>query len=239
MEPVSELVRKGQDRAAVARVVHQHVGMDAGHRRRAEGARALVGAHGPVDPVVVEEARDDLAGFLGELAVRVDDDAARLVPRRLDVVRRDRGEAVVVREPVEPEQPSLEAVVALRHVVAARRRFDERLDGLVGGLVREVARRDPGRVAAQPVVDRLVEEDRVEDEGARAETRHERLGDRLRRGAARVAVGVVQPRHGRLERDLVAVERDAERAELLLVEPRPGRDARHALLGDDPLLRLR
>ena len=33
-----------------------------------------------------------------------------------------------------------------------------------------------------------------------------------------VAVGVVEPRHRRLERDLLPVERDAERSELLLVE---------------------
>ena len=135
-------------------------------------------------------------------------------------------------------EAGLEAVVPLRDVVAGRRRLDERLDRLVCRLVRQVAGRDPGRVRAQPVVDRLVLQDRVEDEGPRPEPGREGLGDRLGGRAACVAIDVVEARHRRLERQLVAVERDAERPELLLVEPRPRRDTGDGLLRDDPLLGL-
>ena len=179
MQAVPELVRERQDRSAVARVVHQHVRVHARNRRGAKRAGSLVRAHGPVDPVVVEEARDDRAGLVRELAVRIDDDPPRVVPRDLPRVRRDRRRTVVVLEPVDPEQPGLEPVVALRDVVARRRRLDERVDRLVRRLVREVAGRDPGRIAAHAVVDRLVQEDGVEDERARPEPGAERLGDRL------------------------------------------------------------
>ena len=167
--------------------------------------------------------------------------AARLVPRRLRRVLGDGREAVVVLEPVEPEQLRLEPVVALRHVVARGGGIDQRLHGVVGRLVREVPRRDPGRVAAQPVVDPLVDEDRVEDRGARAQARLEGGGDGLGRSTALVAVGRVELRHRRLERDRLgfAGEVDAHGTEHLLVEPRPGRDAGDGLLGEDLLLRLR
>ena len=50
-------------------------------------------------------------------------------------------------------------------------RVDERLNRLVGDLVRQVARGEPVRVAAQPVVDGLVEQEGVEDVGTGAQAR--------------------------------------------------------------------
>ena len=238
MQAVPELVSERQDRSAVARVVHQHVRVHARNRRGAKRPGSLVRANGPVDPVVVEEARDDHARLVRELAVRIDDDPTRLVPRDLPRVRRDRCRPVVVLEPVDSEQPGLEPVVALRDVVPRRRRLDERVDRLVRRLVREVARRDPGRIAAHAVVDRLVQQNGVEDERARPEAGPERLGDRLGGDAPGVAIGVEEAGERRLERHVVAVETDAERAQLLLVEPRPRRDTGDGLLGDDALFGL-
>src|SRR6185436_4681017 len=205
----------------------------------AERPGSLVRANGPVDPVVVEEARDDHARLVRELAVRIDDDPTRVVPWDLLRVARDRRRPVVVLEPVDSEQPSLEPVVALRDVVPRRGRLDERVDRLVRRLVREVARRDPGRIAAHAVVDRLVLQNGVEDERARPQPGPERLGYRLGGDATDVAVWVEEARQRRLERYVVAVERHSERSQLLLVEPRPCRDAGDGLLGDDALFGLR
>ena len=200
----------------------------------------LVGPHRGVDPAVVEESLDSRSRLAREIAVRLGDDAARLLPGRLRRVVGDRREAVVVLELVEPEELRLEAVVPLWHVVARGGGVDERLHGGVGRLVREVARRDPGRVAAEPVVDPLVHEDRVEDRRAGAKARLESHGDGLGGAAALVAIRRVELRHSRLERDRLrlALEADAKRAEHLLVEARPGRDAGDGLLGDDLLLGL-
>ena len=90
-----------------------------------------------------------------------------------------------------------------------------------------------------PVVDRLVLQNRVEDERARPEAGPERLGDRLGGDAPGVAIGVEEAGERRLERHVVAVETDAERAQLLLVEPRPCRDTGDGLLGDDRAPRAR
>ncbi len=171
VERVADLVGEREDRATVARVVHEDVRVHARDVRGAERAVALVGSHGRVDPALVEESLDGVPRLAREVGVRADDDLARLVPRRLRGVLGDGREAVVVLEPVETEQLRLESVVALRHVVARRRSVDQRLHRLVGRLVREVPRGDPGRVAAQPVVDPLVDEDRVEDGRARAQAR--------------------------------------------------------------------
>ena len=68
------------------------------------------------------------------------------------------------------------------------------------GLVREVAARDPAVEVAQPVVDRLVGEQRVQHERPRAQPRLEPRGDRFGGGAPHVAVGRVQPAERGLER---------------------------------------
>ena len=105
---------------------------------------------------------------------------------------------------VEPEQLRLERVPPLRDVVARLHRVDERLHRLVARLVGQVAARDPGRVAAQPVVDRLVDEQRVEHERARAQPGLEPDGDRFGGGAAHLAVGRHQLRQALLQAHLGA-----------------------------------
>ncbi len=139
---------------------------------------------------------------------------------------RERRHAVVEREPVEPEEARLQRVVALDDVVAVHDGVDERLHGLVGGVVREVARRDPRLVAAEAVVDRLVDGDRVEDERARAEPRLERDRHGLGGTPPLVAIRGVELRHRLLEADLGPVEVDLDRAEELVVQAVPGAEAR-------------
>ena len=178
-------------------------------------------------------------GLGGEVRERAQDDLRRLVPPDLGRVVRERGHAVVEGEPLEPEQLRLQRVVALDDLVATDDGVDERLHRLVGRVVREVARRDPGRVAAQPVVDRAVDGDGVEDERARPEPRAERDGHGVGGTPSLVAVCRVELRHRLLEADLGAVEVDADRAEELVVEPVPGAEARDCLLREDLLLGLR
>ena len=96
------------------------------------------------------------------------------------------------------------------------------------------------RVAAQPVVDHLVGEQRVEDEAARAQPGRERVGHALGRVRAGLAVGQVQARERDLERDRLGavVELDLERGDLLLEQPAPGVARGQRLLGEDLLLGL-
>ena len=117
--------------------------------------------------------------------------------------------------------------------------LDERVGCGVRDLVVEVALRDPGRVAAQPVVDRAVGGDRVQDERSQAEIRLERGVDRLGDGAARVAAREdAQPLARFVERDLFPVERDPDRREQLREEPFPRAGAGERLLRAHALLAL-
>ena len=173
--------------------------MLARHGVRAERARPLARPHRRVDPRLVEEALRGGRELGRERRVRVEHELARLVPAELLVGRRHRRHAVVVGDAVEAEQLRLQRVPALRDVVAApapRRpaprptRRSPRWPGC--------GSRSSCRVAAQAVVDRLVGEQRVEDERPRAQPGREPGGDRLGRGAAHLAVGRLQPRQALL-----------------------------------------
>ena len=160
------------------------------------------------------------------------------------------GHAVVVGEPLDAEQPRLQPVPAARDLIAPAHRLDQRLHGLVAGLVGEVARGQPVRVAAQAVVGGLVGEQRVEQERARAQPGRERRGDRLGGGAPHLAVGQRQPAERDVERDLLArplagsspaspaEQLDLDRRGQLLEQPRPRARAGERLLGEDLLLGL-
>jgi hypothetical protein len=190
--------------------------------------------------VVVEERARRVAELGREVRVGGEDELLGVLPVDGLVVLRDGGDAVVVGEDVEAEQLRLEAIPAARELVAVAHGGQQRLDGLVGGLVGEVARREPVRVGAQAVVGRLVGEQRVEDVGPRAQPGGERLGDLLGGRAARVAVGRHELGEGAVERDrlLLAGQVDGDRRGLLAEEPRPGRAAGDRLLGEDLLLGL-
>ena len=239
VQAVAELVRKRQDTAPLARVVHEHVRVDVRDGGRAERARRLARPQRGVDPVALEEAGDDLARARVKVAESLEHGVARLVPgdgRRLAL---ERGVAVVVVERVQPEQLRLEAVVALRDVVPRSQRLDQAVDGLVGDLVREVARRDPAWVRAQAILDRPLVEDGVEDVGARAQARCERVGHGLGdRPALALVAQLLQPGERLVERGLRPVDLDAEVGDQLLEEAHPRAVAGDALLGVQPLLRL-
>ena len=97
------------------------------------------------------------------------------------------------------------------------------------------------RIAPQAVLRRLVLEERVDDERARAQIRAQRSGHGLRRLAAAVAIGVLETRQALLERGrLVASgQRHLEGGGLLREQALEGRAAGHARLGEDALLGLR
>ena len=203
VQAVAQLVRQRQDGPPLPREAHQHVGMDTGHRGGAEGPVLLVRADGGVDPAGLEELLDDIAGHRGERPVRVEHERPCVLPGQRACGAPDRRRAVVVLQPVEAEQRCLQPVVALRDVVAGSDRVDQRLHRLVGGLVGEIARAEPVRVAAEPVLDGLVVQQRVQDERPRAQPGGERLGDPLRRLPSNLAVGLLKPALRQLERHLL------------------------------------
>ena len=133
----------------------------------------------------------------------------------------------------------LQPVPPLRNVEAVSNRLDQRHHGLVGRLVGEVAARQPVRVVTEPVLDRLVVDERVVDEPAGAQARLERGRDRLGRGPADLAIGRLEPAECELERELLVVEVDPEARDQLSEQPAPRGLARDRLLGEDLLLALR
>ncbi len=239
VQAVAELVGHGEHVAPAGGEVQQHVGVHARHRVAAEGATALVRAHRGVDPVLVEEAGHDAAGLLGEGAVGVEHQLARLGVGEGEVLGEHGRRAVVVGEPVDPQQLGLQRVPALRDVVAAADRLDQRHHRLVGGLVGQVAGGQPVRVGAQPVLDRLVVGERVVDEGAGAQARARGCADTASAAARRfsrsgdcrrlraTSSGTSSP--SRLTR--IAVHSSLNR-------PAPGALARDRLLGQQLLLAL-
>ena len=186
---VAELVREREHVAPARGVVEQHVGKHRRHGRGAEGAAPLGRAQRRIDPALVEEALGQRAQLSGERGVAVEHDLARLRKRERDLVRGDGRHAVVVGQPLHAEQPRLQPVPAARDLIAPANRLDQRLHRLVTGLVREVARRQPAGIAAQAVVGRLVGQQRVEQERARAQPRLQRRRHSLGGRAPDLAVG--------------------------------------------------
>jgi hypothetical protein len=189
VQPMAELVREREHVAPARRVVEHHIRRRARHRVGAERAAPLAGPDRRVDPAVVEE-RPRGVGELGrEAGERLEHHVLRARPGDLLVLVGDGRHAVVVGEPVEPEQPRLEPVPPAGQLVAAAYRDDQRLDGLVGRLVGEVAAREPVRVGPQPVVDHLLRQQRVEHVAAHAQPRLERARHGARSGLALLALG--------------------------------------------------
>ena len=212
--------------------------MDARHRVRAESPAALVRPDRRVDPMLVEESPGDGAGFRRERVVGIEHQLARLAEREQRLLLEDRRRAVVVAEPIDPEQLRLQPVPALWDVEPTPYRVDQRQHRLVGGLVGEVSRCQPMRIGAQAVVDGLLVDQRVVDEGERSRARLERGRDRLGRLLPSVTVGALQFAQRELQRDLLTAQRYPERRDQLAKQPRPSRTTRQALLGKHLLLGL-
>ena len=179
---VAELVRERQHVAPPRRVVEHHVRRARSARCRSRTRRRACPAAPGRRSAARRRTRARVVAQLGrEARERVEHHVLRARPRDRLVLVDHRGHAVVVGEPVEAEQLRLQAVPAARQLVAAADGLDQRLDGLVGRLVGEVAARQPVRVGAQPVVDHLLGEQRVEHEAAHAQPGLQRRGHRTRR----------------------------------------------------------
>ena len=198
--PWPELVRERQHVAAQVRVVEHHVRVHARHAVGAERAAALARAA----PARRSSSRRRSARTIApsssrERRVGVEHESAW--PRGhgdLLVVLGDGGHAVVVGEPVDPEQLRLQPIPAARQLVArrarprsapARTRRRPRWTGCA--TASQCGKR------AQPVVGHLVREQRVERVGARAQAGLQRRGHALGGVAAHVAVGLEEPRRAR------------------------------------------
>ena len=183
VDAVAELVREREHVTAARGVVEQHVRRRRGHGGRAECAPALGRAHRGVDAPLAEEALGKLAELGREGGVALEHDPLGAREGERGHVLGDGRHAVVVGEALDAEQLRLQAIPAARDLLARAHGLDQRAHGLIARLVGEVARRQPVRVATQAVVDRLVREQRVEKERARAqawgERRRHRLGGRL------------------------------------------------------------
>ena len=238
MKAVAELVGEGEGVVAPPGPVQEHVGVVRRGRVRAEGARTLAGRGGRIDPVLLDEALRDPGQLRRERVVGVEHEVSRFVPSDAAIRGGHRAGPVVVGQPVEAEQPGLQAVPALGQVVAALHGLDQRGDRLVAGLVLEVAGGQPVGVVAQPVVGGLLQEQRVQDEGPGAQTRGQAHGHGGRSLLTDRPVGVRQAGQAVLQRVGLTVEAHLQRPLLLVEQPLPAPTRGEVLLRGDALLRL-
>src|SRR6202030_2211925 len=99
--------------------------------------------------------------------------------------------------------------------------------------------REPVRIRAQTVLDRLVLRERVVDERSRAEARLKRRRDRLGGYATRLPRRVLKAAERDVECQLAVVELDPERGDELAEQAVPGTVGGDRPLGEDLLLGLR
>jgi len=156
-----------------------------------------------------------------EAGVGAEHQLTGLCERERDLLGEHRCGPVEVGDSLDPEQLGLEPIPPLGDREAPAHRLDERHHRLVGGLVGEVARRQPVRIGAQAVVDRLVVHERVVDERAGPQPGFERGGHRLGNRAPGRAVGAHQPAERDVERQLLAADADAQGRHELAEQPGP------------------
>jgi len=173
-----------------------------------------------------------------ELAVGLEHDLPAFIPGVAPVRCRQRRVAVVLEQLVQPEQPPLEPIVARHDVIARRDRLHQRVHSLVVHLVGEVACADPRGIFTQPVVRRLVGQDRVEDVGVRAGQVLQARGDGCGCASAQLAVARVEPVEDLVAGQLLAVQLVARRAVRLVEEAVPCAAAGHRLFVENLLLGL-
>ncbi len=193
VDAMAQLVRHRQDVARAGGVVQHHVGVGRRDRVGAESAAALAGGRAARRCSRPRRSPDGgLAQLRREAPVAVEDELAGVGVADPLLLHRDRRHAVVVGELVEAEELRLQAIPAPGQLVVGDDGLDQRLDRLVGRLVREVAGREPVLVGAQAILRRLVLEQRVEDERARAEPGLEGLRHSVGRLGAPLAIGVLE-----------------------------------------------
>ncbi len=166
---VAELVGQRHHIARPPLVVQQHVRMHRRHRARAEGAAPLARLDRGIDPAPLEEPPGDLGQARVEAGVGAQHRVTRLGPRIVPIGRGEGRVAIVIEQRIQPQQPSLQPVVARHDVVAGGHGLDQSLHGAVVHFVAEVARADPRGIVTQPVIRRLVGQDGVEDVGVGAQ----------------------------------------------------------------------
>ena len=76
-----------------------------------------------------------------------------------------RGVTVVIEQFVKVEEFPFHPVIALRDIITADNRINQRLDGFILELVAQVHGTDPGTILPQPVVDHLIGQQGIENMG--------------------------------------------------------------------------
>jgi len=238
VDAVPQFVGQGHHVAGVAGEVHEDVGVRGRHRRRAVGPAALARVGRRVNPRPGEELPGDLGHRRVKLTIRAQHHLAGLRPLVAPFGSGQRRVAVVVVEPVHPQQRPLEMVIASHDVVARSDSTDQRLHHVVADLVFQVARGDPAWEMAQAVVGGFVGGQRVEDEGQRGQLPAQHVGESLGRALANVAVWLVQLGQDRRLSQFFAVEGVARVAYEFREKACPRAAPGDRLLRQDFLLRL-
>ena len=232
MHAVAQFVGQGHDVAGAPLIVQQQIGMGAGHRGMGESARRLAGAHRRVDPGLVEEPLADGRQRRRELGIGGKHELAGVLPGNQPVVVvGQRRVAVPIGQGFDAEPPGLQGIVAVGELgIGILDRAHQRIDHLVLNEIGEVARGNRAGKGAPAVLDLLVLDQRVGDQGEDTDVvaQHMAQGlgglppgggvavgetvDHLGGGQGLSAKGKPQRRHGFVE------------------QPRPGRPPGHVLL---------
>ncbi len=202
-----------------------------------EGARRLAGPHRRVDPVAVEEGARDLGHVRREILVGRQHRVLRFVPsdRRLRGFGQRRVAVPVVHR-LHAEPARLHRIVAVRQArIGVANGGGERIHDAFLDAVGQVAGIGDVLEAAPAVGDFLVLGQRVGDQREGAQILAEGRGQRLGRLPAHLAVGVLQPVQRRLQRQLLAVDVEAQFGHRLVEQAVPGAAAGHRLFVEELL----
>ena len=228
MHAVAELMRERHHVARLALIVEQHVRVRRRHGRMRERAGLLARPRRRIDPVAREEILGDLRHARRERPIGAEHRVLRLAPAdRARVDLRQRRVAVPVRQALLAEPLRLQRVIAMRQPrIGVAHRRDQRLDHLRLDAVGQMPRVGDVLEAAPAVGNLLVLGERVGDQREGAQVLLEGLRQRLGRGLALLAVLVLHQRERRLERELLAVDLEAQRRDRLVEQPVPARPRR-------------
>ena len=224
MHAVAEFMGERHHVARLALIVHQHVRMRRRRGRVRERAGRLAGPHRRIDPAIGEKSLGDAGHFGRESAIGRQHHVLGVGPG--DAAgggKRQRRVAIPMRELLLFEPACLELIIAMRQPRIGRaNRTHQRIDDLALDAVVQMPRIRDILESAPAIGNLLVLGERIGDERKGPLVGLEGFRQRLRRRLALFAGAILQQAQGRLDRQFLAADLEAQARDGLIEQPVPG-----------------